>query len=250
MVTLLLQGAIAALILGCGFVALGICRRHGNPPTLSIEGWRLTAAALLIAGSVAAVQASFAGLSVYLGASSTIYQQYIRWAPAANLSRSWLMLAFGALLLALFASGGSRKVPRIAAPVLFLGALIGLVMGGVEGPLTAARHFPRVVVLDLVELIVLGAVLLAGLVRSMDRLLWSFIVLYVVRLALNILWMAARAWVDTPGIWVPSARGRVMISAAFWAAMLTVAGYRLLLARRGIHPEALTLDPQPETHTR
>jgi hypothetical protein len=241
-ITLLLQGAIAALILGCGFVALGISRSHGDAPTLSVEGWRLTATALLMAGSVAAVQASLAGLSVYLGASSTVYQQYIRWAPAANLSRSWLMLTFGALLLGLFASGGSRRVPRMAVPVLLFGALVGVIMGGLEGPLTAARHFPRVVLLDLVELIVLAAALFAGLIRSMDRLLWSFIVLYVVRLSLNILWLSARAWQESPDVWVPSARGRVAISTAFWTAMLMVALYRLTLARRGTHPEGLILN--------
>jgi hypothetical protein len=249
MATLLLQGVIAALILACAFTALGIVRREAQLHTLSIDGWRLTATALLMAGSLAAVQASWAGLSVYLGTTSPIYQQYIRWAPAANLSRGWLMIAFGALMIWLFASGGSRRVRPFTIPILLLGVLAGAWMGGVEGPISAARHLPRIAAFDLVELILLGTVLLAGLARSMDRWLWAFIGLYCVRLALMILWISARAWLDTPGVWVPSARGRVAISAAFWTAMLIVAGYRLLLAGRGIDSEALTLDHPARTST-
>jgi hypothetical protein len=247
MVTLILQGVIAALILACAFTALGISRCEAHRQTLSIEGWRLTATALLITGSLAAVQASWAGLSVYLGTASPVYQQYIRWAPAANLSRVWLMIAFGALLLWLFASGASRRVSRFTIPILLLGVLVGATMGGLEGPITAGRHGSRVAALNLVELILLGTVLLVGMSRSMDRWLLSFIALYNVRIALVITWTSARAWAQTPGVWVPSARGRVAVSAAFWAAMLVLAGYRLLLARRGMNREARTEDPQAQT---
>jgi hypothetical protein len=125
-----------------------------------------------------------------------------------------------------------------------LAAMVGAVIGGTEGPIVAARHFPRVVMLDLVELLILGSVLLVGVVKSMDRLLWTFIVLYAVKLALNIIWMSARAWIGAPDVWVPSARGGAAISAAFWAAMLLTAGYRHRLARRGRVPDALLRDPQ------
>jgi hypothetical protein len=140
-----------------------------------LEGWRLTAVALLAAGLMALVQASLAALSVHLGPESDVYQQYIRWAPAANLSRGGLIIGYAALLLATFVSGGSDRLRRLTAPVLILAASLGLVLGGIEGPIVAARHFPRMILFDLVELVLLGTVLLVGIVRSTDRVLWTFV---------------------------------------------------------------------------
>jgi hypothetical protein len=203
-----------------------------------------TASALLIAGSLAAIQAGAAAVSVVLGPESAVYQQYIRWAPAANLARGGVVVVYTALLLIISVAGGAGAIlRRLALPTLVGGGLAGLVIGALEGPIVAARHFPRVIALDLVELLLVGSVLVVGLARSIDRLLWIFLGIYTVRLALNILWMAARVWLETPDVWVPSARGRVMLSAGFWAAMFKIALYRYLLARRGVQPEALLPDP-------
>ena len=205
MTVLLAQLAAALLKLAFGGLSLAIGRRLRGQGRGA--AWTLTGIALVLSGASSVAHSAFAGWAVAAGPGSAVYENFLRWSPIGNHSRSLQAVAMGGLLLALLLrrTEPGRRWWAAAVGVLLLGAGAGAVLATAEGPFVAGRHFPLVALYDMVELLMLLGALMVGVARqTIDRLLWYCLGIYALRMALNVLWASAMAWGQTPEMWRPS----------------------------------------------
>lgn len=241
MLILLLQSLLDIPKLVSGILALRVARRDPLSEGLSPSPWKLVGIAFCVSAAGGALQSAGAAWAVASGPSSAPYELYLRFAPAANHSRTFLAIALGAVLASLPWLRRVRPRERHLVVLLLAGMALGAWVGWSEGPLTRA-HTAAVAGYDMVEMwVMLAAVLVGLLFRSLDRLLWAFLLLYALRQSWNAIWFAAFGWA-APAEWVPSRTSYEMAGIAAWTMMCVIAYHRLRLAHRGIRVPAL-LDP-------
>lgn len=234
MLTWSLQFATSLLFLAIGILGLAIARRLG-PAGAYRHGWVLTGLAFTAHGANFVVQNLWGVAAMFAGRESGAMTAYLRFAPAFNHSRTFLLLGFCGLLIYLAARRDRLpgQFSLAAAGVLAAGLLVGCAIGVSEGSIVGA-HFSIVARWDAVELLLLLGTLFYALLRNaMDRYNWGLLAIYGFMLALNVVSLAALAFIQTPGAWSPSPRYVHIYRLALLAVMLGVTVRRYLLARRG-----------------
>lgn len=235
------------VVLSLSFGAFGVLSllvgRHPDPngPFRS-AGWRLAGVAFLSHACVRVIQNVWQRLVFHEPLGSPALERYLDWAPIFNHSRTFLLVGFCGLLIALVV----RKEPpgprfwRTVPAVLAGGLVLGGTLGYFEGTLRAVIHYTNVSLLDLLEVVVLFGVLFAALATSrMDRLLWAALGLYAFMLTLNVVFMLAFAAKDDASAWSPPAWVLPAYRSVLTWLMVALAARKLVLARRGTPVPAL-----------
>jgi hypothetical protein len=252
MLTYFLQWAIAAFSFGFAIVALRVWRITAQRAPVYAVPWRMSSLAFLAHAILQTVQYSWGGLAMARPESGGIMAAYLRWAPAMNHGRTFLLLFFSAAL-SVYAVKGGAKGPRYwigYSAGLLVAATAGAVMGGFEGPLVALRHYGVVAGWDAVELVVLLCALLVAVTRDrLDRHLWGAMAVYGFSVALSILWFAALTQIDNPATWTPPPWALAGYRAAARAGMLWFALRRLRFAMRDIPVTGMLSDRPRVTST-
>lgn len=252
MITLVLQCLIAILKITFGCISLAVARHREGIPEVQRGAWLITGIGFLLLG-VSGTAHSFGAVWAFVsGPGTTVFDSFLRWGPVGNHGRNVLAIGL-ALVLALQVRASwtpGRRLVWISVCTLLAAAGLGSWIGWQEGPLQQATHYSMIAVLDSMQMIMFGAVLLYALrTEGVDRLLWCSLALYAIRQALNALWWSGAAWIRVPDAWHTSPREIQIYSFFFWVAMLLTAAYRLLLARRGIRvPTLLEVAPRREPH--
>lgn len=193
------------------------------------------------------MQSLWALMALLAGPSSDIYVSYLWWMPAGNHGRALLKVAYALIFAALpLLVHHRRRVLLVASTGMVLGAAAGVALGMAEDGFHRQIHYPRVALLDTVQMMSLLGALLVLLVRhAVDRVLWVSLAAYALRDGLNGLWFSAMAWLEVHGVWAPSRLligQNFVISILVYSAMIGFGLHRLLLARRGVHVPSL-LEP-------
>jgi hypothetical protein len=202
-----LQWVVALGSLGFAGAALWVAGNATSADPFHRAAWRMTGAAFLLHGVGQVIQYSWGGKAMLDGAASFAMISYLRWAPALNHSRTFLLLGFCAALVAFAVR---KKLPDSTFWLTYSGTLlvaigVGAVLGFNEGSLVVRRHFLSVAGWDTVELLVLLVALLAVLMADrIDRLLWAALATYAFSVALSILWFTVLSSFGAPGEWTPS----------------------------------------------
>lgn len=241
MLIFLVQSAVSLPKLVIGILAIRVAREGGIAPQSQRMTWFVVGAAFSLSAIDGLAQSAAGGWALLAGPGTPVFEQYLRLAPAANHSRTFLGIGMGLLLtlLAGFRSAGGVGRGAVLA-LLGLSMIAGAAVGFHEGPLSASRHAEAAARFDMIETwAILLALLLSLLSYSLDRVLWFALFIHAVRQSWNALWSSAFAWADVPGAWVPSAVGTHMIAIGAWSLMAALAYHRLRLARRGIPVPAL-----------
>lgn len=243
MTTLLLQYAAILCYLSFGVMAIRVHHAAVGAPRPYRAAWLLTGAAFTVHGTSMAVQVVFGTLAFVRGAGSAVWDRYLVWSPVFNHSRTGMLLAF-CVVLGYFmlrrATSPDARFYRGAAAVLASGLLLGALVGWQEKRLQEVVHYSAVALWDVLELVVLLALLLVGVATTrIDRSLWLALSLYAFSLALNVLWFAAFSRVNIPGVWTPRPWEVHLYRTLITAGMVMVALHRYRLARRGIIVPAL-----------
>lgn len=236
MLTYSLQWVVVVTTLVFALLAFRIASRLSSTEPFHAVGWRLTGWAFLFHFVGLAVQNLWGGLAMMEGAGSRSMVAYLRWAPALNHSRTFVLLAF-CLTLVVFAvragPPGARFWPLYLAS-LALAALTGAGVGLLEGRLVEQRHYLSVAGWDTVELVAMLVALLSVLVADrVDRLLWGALAVYAFSVALSILWFTALSRTGLPGAWAPAAWHVAAYRAAIRGVVLVLAWRRLRLVLKG-----------------
>ncbi|HYR09123.1 MAG TPA: hypothetical protein VEQ60_15175 [Longimicrobium sp.] len=243
MTTLLLQYAAILCYLLFGIMAIRVHHAAASAPHPYRVAWLLTGAAFTVHATSMAVQVVFGTVAIVRGAQSTVWDSYMVWSPVFNHSRTGMLLGFCGVLgffMLRRATTLATRFYRGAVAVLASGLLLGALVGWHEKRLQELAHYSAVAVWDVLELVVLLALLLVGVATTrIDRSLWLALSLYAFSLALNVLWFAAFSRVNIPGVWTPRPWEVHLYRTLITAGMVMVAVHRYRLARRGTSVPAL-----------
>lgn len=240
--TLVLQTISSLLPLAFGLLALAVVRAERGGPPRHARGWRLTALTFIALGTSSTLQASWAVRAYLSGPGTEVYTTYLRWAPAGNVSRYFLMIAFGGALVWL--SLERKGEPRLGAlhPALLAAALVlGGWIGWWQGPLDSLhRHAALMASLDMVEMLSLIAALLVSLsTAAVERLLWGALAAYTLREPFNVGILSAMAHPPAEGVRVHPSHLLHLVAILVYAVMIAIAARRLVLARQGAEVPAI-----------
>jgi hypothetical protein len=237
-ITWSLQFATSLLFLAVGILSIAIARRVG-PGGAYPYGWLLMA--FTAHGLNFAAHNLWGLVALSAGVGTDPMDVFLRFTPGVNHSRTFLLLAFCGLLLFLAARGDrtSRRFPVVAGGVMLAGLAVGFAIGLGELRIMGA-HYSIVARWDAIELLLLLATLFYVLLRNaMDRYNWGVLALYGFMLALNVVWLAALAFIDTPNAWAPSPRYVHMYRTVLLLVMLAITVRRYQLARRRVRVSGL-----------
>ncbi|HET7462825.1 MAG TPA: hypothetical protein VFJ82_16345 [Longimicrobium sp.] len=242
MLTLTLQNLRTVLLLAFAVYAWRASRTLA-PGDQQRPGWTVTAAVFLIYAGNKALQDVLATWAYFAGPGTASYTVYLRVAPIADHSRTLLMFALYALLLALPLRERLGGRARVLAGVVIGAALAGgMLLGWFEGPFQASRHLTLTARIDTFGFIVLGVTLLLAMFNgSMDRLLWFSVAAYGFTSVLGVLFLSLIAWVGQLE-WTPPAWSMQVMRCVFAAIMLGLSFWRFRSARTG-RPVRLMLEP-------
>jgi hypothetical protein len=236
---------VSALALVFGLGALVVAHHPRSFSAVQRAAWLLTGLTFTLMASNAILHNASAVLAFFSGPGTPVYKEYLRWSPAGNYSRIFLVLAYAGALVFLpriWSSARGRFQP-LSLALMLLAMGVGGLVGWMEGPYVAGKHWTAFAVLNALGLVVLlGALLGALFTHSMDRLLWGCVGIYALHEAFNVIWHSALAWIRVPGAWAPNPAQIQVYAALTYLAMLGLALRRLLLARRGVYVPAL-LEP-------
>lgn len=228
-------------------VTLRIGRYRSSTDPLHPAAWTLTGIAFVPYALCMTLQHGFGTWAMVAGNDSAVMARYMEWSPALNHSRTFLLVAFFALLT-WFTVRRTAPTPRTWAGVaagLGAGFAFGVWMGLHEGALVVATHFTRVAIWDALELAVVLATLFLGLVTNrVDRYLWALLAVFGAVVAFNILFYAALSLMGDPRVWSPPPAMMGFYRLALVLVMLAVAMRRLSLARRGVPVAGLLGGPR------
>lgn len=206
MITLTLQTGVTLLLLAFSVFSLRAARRMAplSPPAHT-AGWYVAGVVFLPYGVNKLIQGIYGTAAYFAGPEAAVFTSYLRVAPMFNHSRTLLMFVLYGMLGWL--AFRQRLTPSSRA-VLFAASAAALVLGAwygyVEGSLRAARHFSMTALIDTAGFVLLATLLFVLMIRdAADRLLWLAVALYGFTSMLGVLFLAAMAWLDTPGTWAP-----------------------------------------------
>lgn len=241
--TLVLQLVNSALTLGFAVLILRASRQGTWASRVCRDSCWLVGIAFAANGISQLVQGTLAVWAFVSGAGSTVYDTFLRFAPATNQSRTGLEIALALLLMLVAVRGGRPLAPWIPLAGLVAGWAAGATIGLSEDTLWGGQHYPMVALLDAIEMVALLGMLLLALSRnSMDRLLWVALFAHAMSQALNAIWFSAIAWRRVPGSWAPRTWTIQAEMAVLGCLMLAIAVHRYRFARRGVHVPTL-LEP-------
>jgi hypothetical protein len=217
-------------------LALQVGRRLPAHAGSQRHAWQMTGLVFVIFSAVVVPQMAFGTTVYFLGPEHPLYAGYLRFAPMANHSRTLVVWSLYISLAAL-AFRGDRAWPllRRAYPALALGMLFaGGLLGWLEGSFDAARHLSNTSLMDVAGFVGLALLLFMLMLRdTVDRALWVALVCYGVASVVSSLFLAAIAWVNADA-WIPRTWVLELSRVAFTTAMVSMAVWRLRLARRGV----------------
>jgi hypothetical protein len=247
MVTMGLQLLVTALLLTFGLLSLVIAGRAPFQKPFHKVFWTLAGIAFVAHATLQATQNLWGSLALAAGGSSATMATYLRWVPAFNHSRTFLWLAFSAVVV-WFARRGTlpgRRAWGATLAALAAGLLVGALLGYHEGSILARTHYTRVALLDAIELVIVLTVLFIALVSGrVDRHLWGALAVFATMVALNIVWYAAMSMIDDKRVWSPAPWMMNAYRVVPTAVMVAIGVRRLQLARRGVKVPSL-LDRGP-----
>lgn len=249
MTSLALQLLAGLFTLGLGLAALATSRYPEAHGDRGVAEWGLIGAAFILSGVNETIQSVVAYFAYAAGPGSPLWDGFLRWAPAANQSRSGLELGMYAALVLLLVRPPTRfpalRVEVLASCLVVAGMSLGALIGYFEPTADAPMHLTIVAVINVgVATGAFTALVISLLVQSLDRYLWVIIAIHALKSVLNVLWLNALVWMYTPGAWAPNPLQLLMVSATIGAIMVAIAVRRLHLARRGVYVRAL-LEPLP-----
>jgi hypothetical protein len=233
--TLLAQIVTSAAVLLLGAVALVVARYH-PPQSERGSAWLLSGWAFSLAGGTLVLQDAAAVHAFLAGAGSTAWDVYVRWAPVANTGRSYLMLSFLLILAtpALMRIGRQGAGPFAWPAMLSAGIVAGVTVSLMAGHTEFARHYLSMAAANLTMIVAAGIALIRHLARrSLDRLLWFCLSVYMLHLAINTLFLSGWAMAAVADGWTPPFAVGMAVDAMGAVLMLGIAVRALVLARRG-----------------
>lgn len=241
-----MQCVVAVLTLVFGVKALAVGRLVSTESALHKAAWSLSGYVFVALGISSVLQLCIgAPWAYFAGQGSSAYDLYLLLSPIGNHSRGILVVAYGAMMVALV---WAARMPRgrftaLALCVTLAAMVLGGLLGWREGSLVRARHYTAMAISDSAELILLFAALLVGVIwNTTDRLLWLALVIFTVHELFDVTMYSALAWGGVPGAWRPSPMYIHLYASVAYAAMITIAVRRARLAGRGVKVSGL-LDP-------
>ncbi|HEX6749118.1 MAG TPA: hypothetical protein VF092_17595 [Longimicrobium sp.] len=201
-----------------------------------LAAWTLVGVAFTTFTLCLGTQTVFGAVAWFAGKHSAEWADYLRWRPALEHSRTFLMVGTSAALaaLAMARAEPGRRFAVAAALLMAAGMAAGAVGGTIEGTLKTLLHLTTVAVLDVVELLVLMGMLFALLVSNRaDRYLWALLAVYAASVALGIAWLVVVAPIDTPGAWHPPLWTFSVMRLILYGTMAAIAFRRWRVGRRG-----------------
>lgn len=251
MLTLILQTGVTALLLCFSVFALlaGRASPPGVPPAHR-SAWLVSGLVFGAYGINKLVQGVYGIMAFAAGQGAPVFTSYLRAAPVFNHSRTLLLYAFYGMLAWLAYRGrlGSRDTAAFWATGT-LAVVAGGVYGNVEGTLQAGRHFTATAVIDTAGFAILASLLFALMLRdTVDRLLWCALAAQGFRSIIGVIFLAAMAWLETPGTWSPPYWAIELCRFVLAGIMAGCAVRRYVLARRrasvpGLLPPSRQLQP-------
>lgn len=236
MVTLVLQCVGDAVTLLFAYLALRVAREGKADQELVRASWLVTGLAFTFTGASSTLQ-DVAGVWAFVsGPGTEVYDQYLRWSPIGNHSRNFLVVVYGLALLAVSQVRGAlpRSFPRLAAGALLAGAVLGGVLGWLEGPVVSGRHWSASAVFSLFWVVALFAALLGALwMNSMDRLHWICVAVYALHGVFDVFFYSALSWIRIAGAWAPRPAQIQFYNVLAYLVMIGITLHRSALARRG-----------------
>lgn len=236
MVTLVLQSIVPFLQLAFAVLALLTAVRLRRFASVQGVAWLITGVAFGMYAANSCIQVVLSIIAFRVGPGHPFFDWYLSYAPSADHSRSALILAFAASVLALSRrrdSGSVDLLPHVAAFIAAMG--MGFVLGRAEGPLSAARHFPITAAIDTAGIVILATVLFVVMVKdTVDRLLWSALAVHGLTMMMGILFLAALAWIETASAWTPPIWSLHLLRGVLTLVMVALAARRLRTARMGV----------------
>jgi hypothetical protein len=232
-----LQWAFSVVVVVLCGVAFRIGRHRSAVDALHPAAWTLTGIAFVPYTACMVLQNAWGTWAMVAGGRSAAMESYLLWAPAMNHSRTFVLIAFFALLAWFMLRRDPPTAPVWwgAVGVLALGAAFGVWIGWREGSMVMSTHFTRVALWDAVELVVVLAALFVALATDrVDRYLWAVLAVFGAVVAINILMYAFLALIDDPRVWSPHPWAMGTYRLALAAVMLAIALRRLALASRGV----------------
>jgi hypothetical protein len=251
MITLALQTGVTLLLLAFSVFSLRAARRMAaSSSPAQTAGWHVAGVVFLLYGVNKLVQGTYGTAAYFAGPDAAVYTSYLRLAPMFNHSRTLLMFVlYGMLGWLAF----KRRLTPSSRAVLFACSAAALLLGGwygyVEGSLLAGRHFSATALVDTAGFIILAVLLFTLMLRdTADRLLWLAVAVYGFTSMLGVLFLAAMAWLDTPGTWAPPYWAIELCRFVLAGIMAGCAVRRYVLARRrasvpGLLPPSRQLQP-------
>jgi hypothetical protein len=207
--------------------------RHVGSPR---HAWQMLGFVFLLYSVADVSQMLFGTMAFVGGPESAVWPAYMRWMPILNHSRTVVMWGLY-VLLGVLAAGGARSWPvlrRAYVPFSLAMVALGGLLGVLEGPFDAARHLSNTSLMDALAFIVLAVLLFVLMLRdTVDRALWLALLFYGSSSVMSSLFLAAIAWINAHA-WTPSPWIMEVSRVAFTTAMVSMAVWRLRLARRGV----------------
>jgi hypothetical protein len=237
MITLTAQTCISLCVLVFAVLALRISRRIPRSQPAFRYVWALTGGTFLIRGANSLFHDVFSIIAFTGGAESRAWAAVMKWHPLLNHSRTFLLVAYCAVLCVVLVRAERRlplPAPRTSLAFVVLGMGVGALVGWQEDAFSALTHFSAVAVWDILEMLALMAVLLVGIsTGSLDRGMWACLGINAFALTLSVLWFAFLSRFDVPGEWRPRPYQIQVVKVFLYLGMNWVAVMQLRQVRRG-----------------
>ncbi|HEX8391898.1 MAG TPA: hypothetical protein VF665_06000 [Longimicrobium sp.] len=218
---LLLQTVATLLILPFGLLSLAAWRRmEGMRWSRPFAAWFPTGVCFAAVGAYSAAHALAAPYVQRMDPGSAAYGTAVRWLQAGNVGREcgviMAALVMGAMLAVPAASVG--RVARHGTAPILLAIVAGTVLTARYGDMELRPYITLLAVMYCIAVVVLLAVLLAGVARDgLDQLLWLALAAYAVKETFSVSLFTILAW------W------RVQVEPAAWVAFYWVNGLAMVV---------------------
>jgi hypothetical protein len=239
MTTLLLQWIVSASAAALAVVALMIARTAQSSPPARTAAWGVVGVGFLVIGLNGLVHNAFATWAFSAGPNTGVYDAFLRWSGAGNFSRSlWVVGVFS--LLAIQGWTGRQLASLRLWGAMLVASTLAAALIHIQFGTSEVGQYTVLAVFETVEMVI--ALLATGVLifrDAADRLLVGLLCVFGLRQALSGLWTAAFTWLEQSNAWCPSCGSLKIMGLILYSAMIALAVYRLILARRGVYVPAL-----------
>lgn len=231
MITLVLQSVCTLLLAKFAMLALGVARRLRPGNSDSYAAWMVVGVVFSVYTADKAVQEVFGIWAFFAGEGSWIFPRYLRLATVADHSRTLLMFALYASLVAVpFRAALGRWARWLFLLAIASALAAGGLLGWEEGAFQAS-HLMRTAEIDVLGFVALGSTLLFLMLKTdVDRLLWASIATYGFTSVLGVLFLSTLSWIGIAD-WTPAPWSVQAMRCTFAAVMIAFARRRDEAAR-------------------